>query len=172
MKKFTLLILALASLTACKTSEANYRAAYEKTVAAREAADEGDAYAYDRDSKQSAAQAVIVGSDTIPVVIERVSVVSADGETAPQALAYNVVAGRFKQRFNAFSLRDRLVAAGYKDAFVVQNAEPYYFIVAATFATAKEAQTALDRLKADAPVVMNPPLPYILYDARRRGAGK
>lgn len=169
MKKIVVMMLLLAAMVSCKTSEANYRAAYQKAVAARETADADEAYGPAR--QQPAAQAVIAGSDTIPVVIERVSVVKNDGDAAPQALAYNVVAGRFKQRFNAFSLRDRLVAAGYKGAFVVKNAEPYYFIVAETFATAKEAQAALDCLKADAPVVMNPPLPYILYDSRKQGAG-
>lgn len=170
MKKLALLILVLATLAACRTTEANYREAYEKTVAAHDAVGEGHDYGAVR--RPLAAQAVISGADTIPVVMERVSAVGNSNGESHEVLAYNVVAGRFKQKFNAFSLCDRLIQAGYMDAFVVQDAEPHYYIVAGTFATAKDAQAALDRLKADAPVAMASPLPYILYDSRKQGAGK
>ncbi len=154
----------LMALASCKTSEANYRAAYEKTIAAREEADNETIYGAER--RNLTAQAVISGQDTIPVVIEHVSAVEKDGQKGV-VMPYNVVAGRFKQKFNAFSLRDRLVDAGYKEAFVVQTAEPYYYIITGAYSDVKEAQAALSRLKSDEPVAMTPPVPFILHDPRK-----
>lgn len=165
MKKIIVIAIVIVSLAACKTTEENYRAAYEKTIAAREEADHETIYGAQRRDIQH--QAVISGTDTIPVVIEQISPAGGDKKPAPVILAYNVVAGRFKQQFNAFSLRDRLVEAGYKDAAVVKTAEPYYYIITSTFASPKDAKAALEKLKADAPVAMSSPLPFILHDPRK-----
>ena len=166
MKQLSLFIILVALLASCKTSEANYRAAYEKTKAASEEAQEETIYnAHRRNLSQ---HAVIAGGDTIAVVTERVSAAVRDGETQPEIKAYNVVAGRFKQKFNAFSLRDRLDDAGYSEAMVVQTAEPYYYIVVATFDSPRDAKSAMERLKADAPVAMSDPLPFILHDPRKK----
>lgn len=165
MKQFLIFIILAALLASCKTSESNYRAAYEKTMAARE--DSQDETIYNAHRRNLASQAVISGGDTIPVVIERVSVVVRDGEAKPEVKAYNVVAGRFKQKFNAFSLRDRLVDAGYSEALVVQTAEPYYYIITSTFDSPKDAQAALEQLKSDAPVNMTDPIPFILHNPKK-----
>lgn len=170
MKKIFAIAIMIVSLAACKTTEENYRAAYEKTIAARDEADRETIYGAQR--RDIHHQAVISGADTIPVVIENVSPVSADKEPVPAVLAYNVVAGRFKQQFNAFSLRDRLFEAGYKDAMVVKTAEPYYYIVTSTFASPKDAKAALEKLKAAAPVAMSDPLPFILHDPRKAATSK
>lgn len=165
MKQLSILVILIALLASCKTSEANYRAAYEKTKAASEEAQEETIYnAHRRNLSQ---QAVIAGGDTIPVVIERVSATVRDGEPQPEIKAYNVVAGRFKQKFNALSLRDRLADAGYSEAMVVQTAEPYYYIIVVTSDSPKDAKAAMERLKADEPISMSDPLPFILHDPRK-----
>lgn len=165
MKKLSIFVILLGVLSSCKTTEANYRAAYEKTVAARENAETETIYGAERRSLSE--KAVIVGNDTIPVYIEHVSVVTRGDEAPADVKAYSVVAGRFKQKFNAFSLRDRLAAAGYADAAVLQTAEPYYYIIVSSHDKATEAKAALTSLKKKEPVVMSEPLPFILYNPRK-----
>ncbi len=146
----TLMVVALA-VTSCKTSEDNYRRAYEKTIAARQADEADNESIYGSDRRMLPTTAVIAGNDTVPVMS-----------------AYNVVAGQFKQQFNAFSLRDRLIDAGYKDAFVVETAEPYYYIIVQTSGDVRSASDALEKLKQKPPVAMKDPLPFILHDPRKK----
>lgn len=161
------MVVALA-VTSCKTSEDNYRRAYEKTIAARQADEADNESIYGSDRRMLPTTAVIAGNDTVPVSIKQVSVVVRDGETKPEMSAYNVVAGQFKQQFNAFSLRDRLIDAGYKDAFVVETAEPYYYIIVQTSGDVRSASDALEKLKQKPPVAMKDPLPFILHDPRKK----
>ena len=69
---------------------------------------------------------------------------------------------QFKQRFNAVSMRDRLAGSGYPRAFVVQNGEPYYYVVLSSHDTQAEAVKALKSIPTGFPVAMKAPLPYIL----------
>lgn len=58
---------------------------------------------------------------------------------------YNIVVGSFKQLTNARSLRDRLIADGY-NALVAQNAQSMYRVVACSFGTRSEAESAMAEL--------------------------
>lgn len=145
------------SLASCKTSEANYRTAYEKAVALRDIED--------IDDNQLAPRYVIENGDTIAVVVENVSVVK-DSDIQPQVKSFGVVVGKFRQRFNAMSLRDRFVDAGYNSAIVVATASDEYYIIAVSYDTAKEAKVQADRLSAHPPVVLAKDMPFILHDPR------
>lgn len=90
------------------------------------------------------------------------------GGTRENLKQFNVVAGQFKQLFNAGSFRDRLADAGYPGAFIVETAEPYYYIIAESFADPAKAASALKELKAKSPVPMKDPCPFLL-DATARG---
>lgn len=166
MKNLFILIILLAAFTACKTSEANYRAAYEKTIAGQEEgkALENTVYGTQRQLSQTV---MINGNDSVPVMMKMVSVLE---EAAPVSGAPGklmIAVGRFKQKFNAVSLRQRLVDDGYDDAFVVQTAEPYYYVVAMSFDKIADAAAALEKVRSNPPVAMKDPLPFILRDPRK-----
>lgn len=167
--KLVNLILPAVALTvgmgSCRTTEANYRAAYDKAMAGRDSLDvEGEIYGSFR--RQLNAAEIIAGTDTIQVKVQHVKVMEEDGTGPAELRAYCVVAGQFKQRFNAMSLRDRLIGDGYAGAFVVETAEPYYYVVASAHDSAKEAADALAGIKEAAPIVMREPVPFILHDPR------
>lgn len=163
MRKLTAVICAVAVLaTACKTTEANYRAAYEKTIEARRESQSVDSTVYGEVRRQGTVRPMTVGDTTVDVRIQRVRVTDGGGGIRENLHRYNVVVGQFKQRFNAISLRDRLVDAGYPAAFVVETAEPYYYIIGASADDLSEAYASLKAFEANPPVPMKAPLPFLL----------
>ena len=78
---------------------------------------------------------------------------------------YNIVVGQFKQVFNARQMRERLMAGGYPDAFIIHTREPLYYVVTQTVATPEEALAAYERVKADRNIVLRDPLPFVLRPA-------
>lgn len=158
-------ILILACLTAvafasCKTTEANYREAYQKAVAARNVDD-------DIDAAQLPSKYVIEGPDTIAVKVENVSVLKTDDAQA-QLNAFSVVVAKFRQRFNAMSLRERLVQSGYAGAIVAATASDGYYVIAASFPTARKAKAEAEKLTANPPVTLSKGMPFVLRDPRKK----
>lgn len=173
MRKYLILnILAAVIFTVagCKTSESNYREAYEKAIAGREANADLDSTVYGTVRRQmSVREVVLPDGTTVPVYVQHVRVTDGGGGIPENLRRYNVVVGRFKQLFNAKSLRNRLVDDNvFPGAFVVQTAEPYYYIVASSWSSLAEAAAAMRAMPANAPA-MKEPLPFIL-DATRRTA--
>lgn len=165
MKYILVVFIICASLVSCKTSEANYRAAYEKTVAAKDA-ENADETIYGGSRRKPSQSFMMNGTDTVFVNVKMVSPLVSEGEEKPEMRKLMVVVGQFKQKFNALSLRDRVAANGYPEAFVVQTSEPYYYIVAQSFDDVSSALAALDEIRKKAPVVMKDPVPFILRDPR------
>lgn len=168
MKKFIMIsVLAAVALGGCKTTEANYRSAYEKAVEARADQVDIDDTIYGNVRRQTNTHEVaLADGKKIAVEVIRVRTTENGGAVPENLKRYNVVAGRFKQLFNAQSLRKRL-ADNYSGAFIVETAEPYYYVVAESFADINEAAAALARLKEAKPVPMKEPLPFILERAGR-----
>lgn len=137
--------VAMALLAGCKPTEQNYKASYDKAMAARQAA---DSLASDVEPMPGAEQAVIGGLQ-IGVVRERVAITPDGGGINEYIKRYCVVAARFRQRFNALSMRERLVENGYPGAFVVNTALPEYLVVAGSTSDASEAAALAERLRAD-----------------------
>ena len=168
MRALALLLLAAVAVTACKTTAANYRAAYEKALAGRDSVPGYEATIYGKYRRQLRDRTLVCAGDTIDVKVQAVAVTDApQGGSAADLRKYSVVVGQFKQLFNARSLRDRLVEAGYARTFVVHTAEPYYFIVLDSYDSLPQARLALDSVVANAasmPVVMKAPLPFILQN--------
>lgn len=169
-----LLTTALAALavsicaTSCRTNEANYRAAYEKTIAGRDAGVPLDSSIYGKVRRQMTVTMLSAGGDSAELRAIPVNPAPApDGTPGSIPQPYGVVAGQFKTLFNARSLCDRLHEAGYADASIVQTAEPYYYIVASWQPDGAAAIAAMRRLQAEAPVVMRDPLPFILRTTPR-----
>ena len=161
----------LPAFFSCKTTEANYRAAYERTMEARQEQAALDSTIYGAQRRAMGSATVNTSEGTVEVRTQLVRVTPEGGGTNENLHRYNVVVGQFKQLFNARSLRERLVEKGYPAAFVVQTAEPYYYIVLASFDDAAPAQRTLEEFVASATISMKAPCPFIL-DATARASRK
>jgi len=160
-------ILAVLTLTGCKTTEANYRAAYET---AKERADTGglDSTVYARIRQEARPGTVKVGNDTMPLVTQHVKPTPVDGETDNGVTGlsrYNIVVAQFKQIFNAKSMVRRLKENGYPDAMIVETREPLYYVVASTHNDAASALRGLETIKAQPPLTLRDPFPWVLQPA-------
>ena len=165
MKK-TLLIPACAALllAACKPTEANYRQAYQAAMAAKNTEEADSIYGgMRRNINQSE---MVVGTDTASYISQWVKVTDGGGGIKEYIKRYCVVAGQFKQAFNAKSMRERLAGNGYPGAFVVQNSEPYYYVIAASYNDAAPAIEMIEKLKADKDLKLRAPLPFVLRPAQ------
>ena len=168
----------LSAATACKTTEANYRSAYEKVVAGRDSTDSMplDSTIYGSMRRMHAGNSREIttpGGYTTEVMSQFVKVTEGGGGIPEYLKPYCVVAGQFKQKFNAVSLRDRLVDLGFPSAFVVETPEPFYYIVSGSYAGEQEAAEALDALRKKAPAsVLRSPAPFILRAAVPRRKSK
>lgn len=152
----------------CRTTEANYRQAYEKAKAGQEEGIELDSTIYGR-VRRDLRTVTVKGSDGKEVEVKNqlVRVTPEGGGIRENLKEYNVIVAQFKQLFNANSMRTRLVDEGYPEAFVVQTAEPYYYVVAASRADVSEALKALEAFKGANKIAMKEPCPFILKATRR-----
>lgn len=160
--------LLVPALFSCRTSEENYRAAYEKTVEGRRRQASLDSTVYGANRRRMSDAVVRSEGHDVAVRRQRVRLTDGCGAQADALRPFNVVVGQFKQLFNAKSLQQRLIDAGYTSAFVVETAEPYYFIIAGSFDSAAEATAAMEAFKAKAPIAMKDPLPFVLEAVGRR----
>lgn len=163
-----ILCLSATITTGCRTNESNYRRAYERAIEGRENAVDFDSTVYGAVRRQMKSRSYTLADGTsVPVNGQHVRITEGGGGSPENLHRYNVVVGRFKQLFNARSLRNRLVDGGLAPgAFVVETGEPYYYIVASSHRTLAEAAEALARLPEGIPG-MSDPLPFIL-DATAR----
>lgn len=167
MKKTVVIFLAALILAACKTSEANYRAAYERAAAAREGADPLDGTIYGASRRNTPQATVTLSGDTAIERKIRVNVTADGGGIRENLKPFSVVVGGFKQQFNAKSLRERLADNGFPTAFVVETGEPYYYVVLSSHPTRGQAMEALtDAKSASLPVPLKGEYPFILYCPR------
>ena len=148
MKKLVVLGMSLCvalAFTSCKSSESDYKKAYEKAkqqeLAEAPVAAEAPAAA-------PVVAAPVAAAPTTPVAVgtvreERVQLVSGEG-----LKAYSVVCGSFGVKANADGLKARLDDAGY-NAKVVYNAEKnMYRVVVASYDDRVQAAKARDNFKA------------------------
>lgn len=159
---------AVVLLTGCKPSEKNYRAAYEKTMAARTVADEADSTIYSQMRRDFHLKHKVVDGDTIATRSQHIKVTPDGGGIAEMLKTYSVVAAQFKQLFHAQSMRERLFEAGYPQSFIVETAEPYYYVLTGSYPTIEQAAAALKRLSNDNSVQLKAPAPFVLERPARR----
>lgn len=168
---FPLLVTAiiLAAAPSCKTNEKNYRRAYEKATAANDrdvTPFDRTIYARYRNQARDLTLTTVAG-DTVPAVAQQVAVTPDGGGINEWLKTYSIVAGSFKQLFNARSLAQRLAQAGVPRAFVVQTAEPYYYVLAGSYNDRQQAVDQLNALSANPPLPLRQGHPFILVDSRR-----
>lgn len=150
-------ILALTS--SCKTTEANYRAAYEATVSHRNALSNAD----DPDMTVKTDSAAILTVFLAPIQIDKKS----DAVTPQKALPFNAAVNRFKQVFNAKALCLRLRDNGWPQAYVAQTDDEEFYVMAAGSDTQAEALAICAKLhKSGSSVPLGRGYPQIVKSAR------
>lgn len=160
---YALFLLLLSTIVySCKTTENNYRQAYERTMARDSARTDFTQTVYGRYRSQVAEVPLEYAGDTITARRTQVTVTTDGGATRDSLHQYCVVAGEFKQLFNAKSMQERLVNSGLSGAFVVQNREPYYYVLAGSFRDFASALALRNRLQSAPPFALRSPAPYIL----------
>ncbi len=143
----SIVFMMLLSAASCKTTEENYKAAYDIAVKKQESGAGRDVSSYiSRERRLNEYKQV--GTDSVRIVIEHVSVVDGPVNNAEK---YGVVVGEFKQVFNARSYRDRINNAENSletPAFVVMNAMKQYYVIYRSFDT-KTGATAFMKNKGN-----------------------
>jgi len=132
-----LVVMALVAAS-CKTTEENYRSAYEIAAERKMGSSSNrDLRGFIEREKRLSETRVIAG-DSVRVVTERVSLVDGNNGTLHK---YCVVVGDFKQVFNARSFRNRINEAegDSTQSYVVMNPEKIYYVVYKGFAVKEDA---------------------------------
>lgn len=159
IKLLTGVLLLSVIFTACKTTEENYRKAYETAL---EKQNEG--YTSDEITQMAREEAIprtLFNGDSIPLKGMYVSTVKLDPPVTA-ASRYNVIVATFKQKFNAMSVLTRLRDAGYNNGRLLIDRDQTFYVAASTTDTLKNAVATLKELEKSSPVVMKSPCPYIL----------
>ena len=168
MKKILLYFCAIIAIaiTSCKTTEENYRAAYE--LAKDKRTETGDSLVTSQLRSSTVPRLKVIGADTLPVRTIYVSSYRDNQSDVPQGTLkkYLIVVGQFKQIFNAGSMAKRLVDSGYKNAFVVYDRQKDYYVVAEAVDSSSEASSKLREIEEDKSVVIRSPYPYVLCPAQ------
>ncbi|MBD5224993.1 MAG: hypothetical protein HDS68_03370 [Bacteroidales bacterium] len=142
--------------TGCKTTEANYAAAYE---IAREKRDAGlTAEAAEGLKREAAIAGTVYNGDSIPlkgIYVKRIE--------GADAKPYTVVVASFKQLFNSRSVMKRLETGGWNEPVLLQDPrDEVYYVGAMTTASLDSAVSALRRIENDPPLQMKALCPFIL----------
>lgn len=164
MKRYIpIIIAALTLLTAigCKTTEENYRTAYQR---AKENERAGiDSTIYSRIRQEARPRLISVDGDTVGMRSEYVSVTEGQPNiTADILKRYSVVVAQFKQLFHAKSVSRRFVEAGHAGTFIVQTREPLYYVVAFSTPDITAARDTLLKIQSTPPFTLQPDAPWLL----------
>ena len=153
------MLLAAVLLTACHSSEQNYREAYEKAMERRQTGIGADDYAKIEAERQRYTH--VINGDSVRMVYMNVDVAIDSTDVASD---YNVVVATFTQRINAKSYRDRLrEECGLKGSYVLFGGkEKQYFVVAQGFDNSDDAAAMLRDIDRRVCLKILEPLPWIL----------
>ena len=145
-------------LTACHSSEKNYREAYEKAMERRHTGVGAEEYAKIEAERQRYTH--VINGDSVRMVYVNANVAI---DSTVVALPYNVVVASFTQRINAKSYCDRLREECHLPSYVLYGGpEKQYYIVAQGFETSGEAAAMLHDLNKRVCLKILEPLPWIL----------
>lgn len=161
----------LLMLSGCRTTEANYRASYERAVAHQNAGATTEELRAVADV--DAVPFVTYRGDSIPMRSAYLTQFKAfdpakikgQEPAEPPARRYNVAVARFKQMFNGRDATRRLRLNGFPDAILLRDHDQTYFVVCQSTDTLSTAVEELRRLQADPselPLNVKAPFPYIL----------
>ncbi len=135
MKSFRLKVMAMLALAAlvlvsCHSTEANYRAAYDKALERQQ--ENIGVEAYEKIQAEMNRSTTVVNGDSVRLVPMFCNVTD---DSATVAHTYNVVVASFRQLVNAQSYRDRLITKeGYR-SYLLYGGQPdqKYFVIVKGF---------------------------------------
>jgi hypothetical protein len=153
------MLVAVMLMTACHSSEKNYREAYEKALERRQTGIAAETYAKIEAERQRYTH--VINGDSVRMIYMNVNIAI---DTTDVAKPFSVVVASFTQRINAKSYRDRLrEECGLKGSYVVQGGtDKLYYVVAQGFDTHTDAAAMLHDLDKKVCLKVLEPLPWIL----------
>ena len=145
-------------LTACYTTEENYKAAYDK---AKERTRENmGGTIYDMSQAERVRATEIINGDSVRLLRSYFNVVDDKYENTKK---FGVVVAEFDQILNARSYRDRLKQnEGFRSYVVFANREKKYCVVAQAFDEKEPAALFIRNIKQHMKMKVLVPRPYIL----------
>jgi hypothetical protein len=163
MKRNILPMILMAAISvpmfqACKTSEENYRTAYEIAKAKKNEGLTQDEIA--GFAREEAMPKTVYKGDSIP--LKGMYVKWVEGGVDNSAKLFNVVVASFKLKFNATSVFKRMQENGYPNAVLLEDAFDTYYVGATTTASLDTAVSVLHTLQKASPITLRDPYPYIL----------
>lgn len=143
----------ITTLSACKPTENNYRAAYQAALSKRDAAND-DAASLGL-VLEGQPQWQKVGTDSVMVLRQPLARLTQDSAPVKQ---YNVAVAAYSMRTNAAAHTERLIADGY-DARMLKNGDNQYLAIAAQFDSIQPAVSFIARYMSRHPHDMYAGLP-------------
>ena len=154
-----MMLVAAVLMTACHSSEDNYREAYEKAMERRQTGVGAETYAKIEAERQRYTH--VINGDSVRMIYMNVNVAI---DTTAVAKPFNVVVASFTQQINAKSYCDRLhEECGMSGSYVLFGGpDRQYFVVAQGFDNQNEAAAMLHDLEQRVCLKILEPLPWIL----------
>lgn len=146
--------LAMLTLSACHTTEENYKASYDKAIAKTKEGIGADTYA--KIVAEQNRKTDVVNGDSVRIVPRFVGYIDVKKE---QTKRYNVVLRDFKQVVNARSMRDRLINEGHKSYVLHFSKDQLYYVIVEAFDDRESAAEFIHNAKKR--VKMNVPLDHL-----------
>ena len=158
MKRLFYCITLALLLTACYTTEENYKAAYDK---AKERTRENmGGTIYDMSQAERVRATEIINGDSVRLLRSYFNVVDDKYENTKK---FGVVVAEFDQLINARSYRDRLKQnEGFQSYVVYTNREKKYCVVAQAYDDKEPAALFIRNIKQHMKMKVLVPRPYIL----------
>ncbi len=158
MKRLLYCITLTLLLTACYTTEENYKAAYDK---AKERTRENmGGTIYDMSQAERVRATEIINGDSVRLLRSYFNVVDDKYENTKK---FGVVVAEFDQLLNARSYRDRLKQnEGFQSYVVYTNREKKYCVVAQAYDEKEPAALFIRNIKQHMKMKVLAPRPYIL----------
>ena len=158
MKRLLYCITLALLLTACYTTEENYKAAYDK---AKERTRENmGGTIYDMSQAERVCATEIINGDSVRLLRSYFNVVDDKYENTKK---FGVVVAEFDQILNARSYRDRLKQnEGFQSYVVYTNREKKYCVVAQAYDEKEPAALFIRNIKQHMKMKVLVPRPYIL----------
>ena len=158
---FILVILTALTFVSCKTTEKNYRTAYE--VAKANDRNKLDSETEKKIEAEKFGQETKIAGDSINIKTEYVQRVEIDPGEDVEIPEYNVAVGYFKQVFNARMFKKRLISKSV-GAYILLDTQKQYYVIAKGFNAPEEAAGYIKNIDKNIPFKL-PLEPFILIKA-------
>lgn len=159
---FLILLMAAAMLmVSCKTTEKNYRTAYE--VAKANDRNKLDSETEKKIEAEKFGQETKIDGDSVNMKTEYVQLVEIEQGEDQSFPEYNVAVGYFKQVFNARMFKKRLKSKSV-GAYILLDSQKQYYVIAAGFDDPKEAAKYIRNIGDNIPFKL-PIEPFIVIKA-------